>query len=100
MPSGSLWIYSRDEVYGVNNNASDGKLLKYKTKIVGKTPERPERPPKTENPNRTQPPQPLKPPVPTLKAEVTISLKYFITDQLWNRTWFIMGKELRIDIKS
>ena len=97
MLSGSLWNYYRDEVFDVNNNASDGKLLKYKTKIVWKTPERPERPPKTENPDRTQPPRPLQPPVPTLKVEFTISLKYFTTGQLWSRTWFIIGKGLHID---
>ena len=97
MRSGSLWNYYRDEVFDVNNNASDGKLLKYKTKKVWKTPERPERPPKTENPDRTQPPRPLQPPVPTLKVEFTISLKYFTTGQLWSRTWFIISKGLHID---
>ena len=39
MTSGSLQNYYRDETDDVNDNASDGKLFKYKIKIVGKTPE-------------------------------------------------------------
>ena len=30
--------YYRDKTGIINNNASDGKSFKYKTKIVGKTP--------------------------------------------------------------
>ena len=37
MTSGSLWNYCRDEIDGVDDNASDGKSFEYKTKIVGKT---------------------------------------------------------------
>ena len=40
MTSGSLWNYYRDEIDGVDDNASDDKSFKYKTKIVGKSPER------------------------------------------------------------
>ena len=32
--------YYRDKIDDVNDNASYGKSFKYKTKIVGKTPER------------------------------------------------------------
>ena len=39
--SGSLWNYYRDEIDDTDDNASDVKSIKYKTKIVGKTPERP-----------------------------------------------------------
>ena len=46
MTSGSLWNYNRDEIDGVNDNDSDGKSFKFKTKIVGKPPERPERLPR------------------------------------------------------
>ena len=42
MTSGSLWNFYRDEIDDVDDNASDGKLFNYKTKIVGKTPRRPE----------------------------------------------------------
>ena len=42
MTSGSLWNFYRDEIDDVDDNASDGKLINYKTKIVGKTPRRPE----------------------------------------------------------
>ena len=41
MTSGSLWNYYRDEIDDVHNNDSGGKSFKYKTKIVGQTPERP-----------------------------------------------------------
>ena len=50
MISGRLWDYYRDEIDDVDYNASDGKSIKYKIKIVGKTPERLER--------LEQPPQP------------------------------------------
>ena len=66
--------FYKDKIDDVVDNASDGKSFKYKTKIVGKTPERLTR---TGNPGDVnQPPQPA---VPTLNVEVLISLKYFIT---------------------
>ena len=34
MTSGSLWNYYRDEIDDVDDNVSDGKSFKYKTKIV------------------------------------------------------------------
>ena len=40
MTSESLWNYYRDEIDGVDDNASDDKSFKYKTKIEGKSPER------------------------------------------------------------
>ena len=42
MTAGSLWNCYRGEIDDVDDNISDGKSFKYKTKIVGKTPERPE----------------------------------------------------------
>ena len=42
--SGSLWNYYLDEVDNINDNPSDGKSFKYKTKIAGKTPKKPARP--------------------------------------------------------
>ena len=38
--TGCLLNYCRDEIDNSNDNASDGKSFKYKTKIVGKTPAR------------------------------------------------------------
>ena len=67
MRSESLWNYYREEIDDVDDNASDGKSFKYKTKIVGKTPERPERPPQQpQNPDGSQPPQPPQLAVPNL----------------------------------
>ena len=61
----SLWNYYRDEIDNINDNASDGKLFKYKTKIVGKT--------SAWSGNEGDANQPA---VSTLSAEVTITLKY------------------------
>ena len=63
--SGSLWDYYRDEIDNINDNASDGKLFKYKTKIVGKTQARPG--------NEGDANQPA---VPKSNVEVTVPLKY------------------------
>ena len=43
MTSGSLWNYCRDKIDDVDDNVSDDKSFKHKTKILGKTPERPKR---------------------------------------------------------
>ena len=37
MTSGSLWNYYRGKIDDVDNNDSDGKSFKYKTKIIEKT---------------------------------------------------------------
>ena len=59
MTSRSLWNYYRDEINNVNDNASDYKLCKYKTKIEGKTPwTLAQRPQTSQNPDGTQPPRP------------------------------------------
>ena len=57
--SGSFWNYYRDEIDDVNDNASDGKSFKYKTIVVGKTPEIPPQPP---NSDGSQPSRPKRPP--------------------------------------
>ena len=49
--SESLWNYYRDGIDDISNNASDEKLLKLKTKFLGKTPERS---PQPENPGDAQ----------------------------------------------
>ena len=71
MTSRSLWNYYRDEIDDVDDNVSDGKSFKYKTKIVEKILEQ-----TPQHPDGTQPPRPQQPPVPTLNVEVTIALKY------------------------
>ena len=51
-----------------NNNASEGKSFKYKTKITGKRPPQPG--------NEGDADRPARPPVPTLNVEVTVPPKY------------------------
>ena len=59
MTSGRLWNYYGEEIDDVEDNASDSKSFKHKTKIVGKTPERPLQPGNPGNTNRL--PQPAVP---------------------------------------
>ena len=63
MTSGILWNYYRDEIDHVDNDASNSKSFKYKTKIIGKTEAKPPRPPRppepAPNPDVSQPPPPL-----------------------------------------
>ena len=65
MTSGSLRNYYRDKIDDVDDNASEGKLFNYKTKIVGKAPQTPEQPGNEGGAER--PPQT---PVPSLNAPV------------------------------
>ena len=65
MISGGLLNYYRDEIDNINDNASDGKLFKYKIKIVEKTPVRP-----------GNEGDAYRPAVLTLNVEVTIPVKY------------------------
>ena len=44
MTSGRLCNYYREETDDVDDNASDDKSFEYKTKMEGKTPQRPARP--------------------------------------------------------
>ena len=75
MSSGSLWNYYRDKI----DDVDDGKLFRYKTKIVGKTLERPPRPGNQGDANR--PPTAA---VITLNIEVTIPLKYVFHSDMRN----------------
>ena len=84
MISGNLWNYYKDQINDDNDddNASDGKSLRYKTKIIAQTEARPARPAQpTENSNGSQPPQPVQLPILPLNTEVTIPLKYL------NNSW-------------
>ena len=85
----------RDEI-DVDDNASDGKSIKYKTKIGWKTPEGP----RPENPgNANQPPQPAALHVQprTLNVEVTIPLKYL--SNFWRFLDLpLMNCEMQLDL--
>ena len=69
--SGSLWNYYRDKIEDVDDNASNSKSFNHKTKIVGKTPQKPVW--SGNEGDADPPPQPL---VPASNVEVTIPLKY------------------------
>ena len=73
MTSENLQNSYREGINDVDNNPSDGKSFKYKTKIIGKTEARPARP-AWPHPDQdgNQPPQPGQPPIPSLNTEVTI----------------------------
>ena len=45
MKSGSLWNYYRDKIDDVDDDASNNKSFKYKTKLIGKAKTRPPQPP-------------------------------------------------------
>ena len=77
MASGSLWNYYRQEIDDADDNASDGKSFKYKTKIIGNAETRPARPVQAE-PDQygNQPSPPAQPSIPSLNTEVTIPLRY------------------------
>ena len=70
MTSESQWSYYRDDIVGIDDNASQGKSLQQKTKIARKTSERPPQPG-----NEGDAYQLAQPPVPTLNVKVTIPLK-------------------------
>ena len=81
--SGSLWNYYRDEIDDVDDNASDGKLFEYKTKLVGNTPERPGN---EGYANR-----------PPVHVEVTIPLKYL--SNFWRSLdWPLINCEIELDL--
>ena len=88
MTSGSLWNYYGDETDDVDENASDGKSSKYKTKIAQKIPERPQRP-GNEGDSIRQP----QPGVPTLNVKVTIPLKYL------SNFWRFLDLPLKKNVK-
>ena len=98
MTSGSLWNYYRDEIDDDDDdddddNASNGKSVEYKTKIVGKRSQRWLQP----DPDAQGNPQP-QPSVPPLNVEVTIPLKYLISNY-WSFLDLPLTKdELELDL--
>ena len=92
MISGSLWNYYRDQIDDVDSNASDDKSFEYKTKIVGKTPQRP-----AQAGNEGDADRPPQPPVPTLHIEVTIPLKYL--SNFWRSLDFpLINCDIELDL--
>ena len=77
--SGSLWNCYRDEIDGVDDNASQGKSFEYKTKIIRKTPDQP---PQLEDEGDTD--RPARPPVPPLNVEINLhsSILVIFADRL------------------
>ena len=76
--SGGLWNYYREEIDDADDNASESKSFKYKTKLIGKTEARPQRsaqecPDVQEN---QPPPPPNQPTILSLNTKVVVSLKY------------------------
>ena len=89
MTSGSLWNYYRDEIDDVDDNTSDGKSFEYKTKIVGKTPQRLARPGNEGDADQRS--------VPTGKVEVTIPPKYL--SNFWKSLDFLLiNCEIELDL--
>ena len=111
MTSEIVRSYYVDKIDDVDDNASDHKSFEYKTQILGKTPQRPQRPPQaplnlsgSQPPLSPWPPESPQLPVPVLNVEITIPLKYqsnvwrSLDSPLidWNRTWFILDRRLFI----
>ena len=71
MTLGSLWNYYRDEIDGVDDNASDGKSFKHETTVVGKRTQRPAWPGSKGDINQLEQAD-----IPTVNVDVTIQLKY------------------------
>ena len=63
--SRGLWNYYRDKIDNVDDNASDSKSFKYKTKIMEKSEARPDRPA-----------QGSQKPIPPLNTEFVVPIKY------------------------
>ena len=79
MTLGSLWNCYKDKTKYVDDNALEGKSFKYKTQIIGKTPEKP-----PWHGNLGDVDWLAQPPVPTSDVEVTILLNIIVVfgDQL------------------
>ena len=91
--------YYRDEIGDVDNDASDNKSSKYKTKIIGKTEASPTRQAQPDpNQDWNQTPQPTQPPIPPLNTKVTIPLKYL--SNFWRSLDLsLINCEVELDLK-
>ena len=67
----------RDEIVDFDDNASNSKSFNYKTKIIGKTAQRPARLAQLDPlPDRTQPSWPPPPAILALNTEAVVLLKF------------------------
>ena len=71
MASGSLWDCYRDEIDNIDDNTSNDKSFKCKSKIVAKIPETPGQSDPDQDRNQSSQPSVL-----ALNVEVTTPLKY------------------------
>ena len=92
MTSGSLLNYYRDLIDVAYDNASDGKSFKQKTKVIGKTEERPGRPGSDDDGN----PRPQSS-IPPLNTEVVVPLKYLSNWRSLNLA--LINCEIELDLK-
>ena len=77
MISRTLWNYYKDEIDKINDNTVDSKLFKYTTRLIVKTPGRPE-----QRGNREDVVQTPQLAVWTLNVEVSIPLKYLRNQEI------------------
>ena len=86
MTSGSSWNYYRDKIDNANDNASQDKSFKYKTKIVWKTPAQPGT---DKDANQSA--------VPSMNVDVTIPFKY-LRNFLWFLDLPLINCEMELDL--
>ena len=85
--------YYQDETDDVGDNASDGQSFKFKTKIVGNTPELLQ----SENPGDAN--QPAQKSTPTSNVEVTAPLKYL--GNFWRFLYLtLINREVALDLSQ
>ena len=86
--------YYQDEIDDVGDIASDGKSFKFKTKIVGNTPEKRLQ---SENPGDVN--QPAQKATPTSNVEVTAPLKYL--RNFWRFLYLtLINREVALDLSQ
>ena len=100
MTSRNLLNYYRGEIHDADDNTSNGKSFKYKTKIVGKTEARPDRPPQPGPDDDGNPrPRPNQPPIPPLNTEAVVLLKNL--SNFWRSLDLpLINSETELDLKS
>ena len=99
MTSGSLWNYYRNEIDNADDDASGGKSLKCKTKIIGKTEARLDQPSQLGPDDHGNPePRPYQPLIPPSKTKVVAPLKYL--SNFWRSLDLpIANCEIELDLK-
>ena len=86
--------YYQDQIDDVGDNASDDKSFKFKTKIVGNTPEKP-----LQSENQGDANQPAQKATPTSNVEVTAPLKYL--GNFWRFLYLtLINREVALDLSQ